>query len=317
MSEQLPPGWECRLDSNQAPYYINHNQRYSTYKDPRLAPPMPSPRPASRPASIQVSYVSTIRPTTQFSQIISRTRQVTQMADSISHTLISQKGYYKNKANFHTLKQRLSEILTAFEKIEVELNVSKKELLLDHDFRALLISMAKSVLHMIENIRRSKRNFLEYLGSTKICELCLTIQQKMDGIRANFDIKVNLEGSAELTGESGLTIQTAKDSVAEVSTLGSNPVYLQNKLDNVLNGSSDSTQYDSMQYDSLQNSGSGKLTRVRALYKYIATCDTELNFEENEELTVTDRDESGWWYAERDNGQAGFVPNNYLEIIEE
>jgi len=39
----------------------------------------------------------------------------------------------------------------------------KKELLLDHDFRALLISMAKSVLHMIENIRRSKRNFLEYL----------------------------------------------------------------------------------------------------------------------------------------------------------
>jgi len=87
---------------------------------------------------------------------------------------------------------------------------------------------------------------------------------------------------------------------------------VQEQLDNVLSGSS-----DSMQYDSLQNSGSGKMTRVRALYKYIATCDTELNFEENEELTVTDRDESGWWYAERDNGQAGFVPNNYLEIIEE
>jgi len=54
------------------------------------------------------------------------------------------------------------------------------------------------------------------------------------------------------------------------------------------------------------------LCRARALYDYKATNDTELNFNAGDILNITDRDESGWWYAELD-GVLGFVPNNYVE----
>lgn len=57
------------------------------------------------------------------------------------------------------------------------------------------------------------------------------------------------------------------------------------------------------------------LVKVRGLFDYVATCDTELSFKEGEILTVTEQDESGWWYAEVD-GRAGFVPQNYVEVTE-
>jgi len=50
------------------------------------------------------------------------------------------------------------------------------------------------------------------------------------------------------------------------------------------------------------------------VYDYTATCETELTFKEGDILTITEQDTSGWWYAEF-NGQAGFVPNNYCEIL--
>jgi len=53
---------------------------------------------------------------------------------------------------------------------------------------------------------------------------------------------------------------------------------------------------------------------VRGLYDYNATCDTELSFKEGDLLQVTEQDDSGWWYAEL-NGKAGFVPNNYVEVV--
>jgi len=52
--------------------------------------------------------------------------------------------------------------------------------------------------------------------------------------------------------------------------------------------------------------------RVRGLYDYTATCDTELSFFEGDILTVTEQDESGWWFAEL-NGKSGFIPNNYVQ----
>eukprot|EP01113_Clastostelium_recurvatum_P020735 TRINITY_DN2454_c0_g1_i1.p1 TRINITY_DN2454_c0_g1~~TRINITY_DN2454_c0_g1_i1.p1 ORF type:complete len:493 (+),score=140.17 TRINITY_DN2454_c0_g1_i1:115-1593(+) len=55
--------------------------------------------------------------------------------------------------------------------------------------------------------------------------------------------------------------------------------------------------------------------RVRGLYDYAATCDTELSFQEGDVLTVTEQDESGWWFAEL-NSASGFVPQNYVEVIE-
>jgi len=55
--------------------------------------------------------------------------------------------------------------------------------------------------------------------------------------------------------------------------------------------------------------------RVRGLYDYAATNDTELSFREGDILNITERDESGWWYAEL-NGVMGFIPNNYVEVID-
>lgn len=57
------------------------------------------------------------------------------------------------------------------------------------------------------------------------------------------------------------------------------------------------------------------LVKVRGLFDYEATCDTELSFKEGDILQITEQDESGWWYAEVD-GRAGFVPQNYVEVLE-
>eukprot|EP01112_Ceratiomyxa_fruticulosa_P009632 TRINITY_DN251_c1_g1_i1.p1 TRINITY_DN251_c1_g1~~TRINITY_DN251_c1_g1_i1.p1 ORF type:complete len:510 (-),score=131.49 TRINITY_DN251_c1_g1_i1:132-1661(-) len=57
--------------------------------------------------------------------------------------------------------------------------------------------------------------------------------------------------------------------------------------------------------------GEAKPIKVRGLYDYQATCDTELSFAEGDILIVTEQDESGWWFAEL-NGNSGFVPQNYV-----
>ncbi|PRP84618.1 hypothetical protein PROFUN_07868, partial [Planoprotostelium fungivorum] len=55
--------------------------------------------------------------------------------------------------------------------------------------------------------------------------------------------------------------------------------------------------------------------RARALYSYSAGADTELSFDEGDELFITNRDDDSWWYAEL-NGRVGFVPNNYVELLQ-
>ncbi|GAM21883.1 hypothetical protein SAMD00019534_050580, partial [Acytostelium subglobosum LB1] len=60
--------------------------------------------------------------------------------------------------------------------------------------------------------------------------------------------------------------------------------------------------------------GSVKVVRVRGMYDYEASCDTELSFKEGDILTVSEQDSSGWWFAEL-NGATGFVPQNYVEEI--
>jgi len=54
--------------------------------------------------------------------------------------------------------------------------------------------------------------------------------------------------------------------------------------------------------------------KARALFDYEAANDTELGFKAGDILTVTEQDESGWWYAEL-SGKQGFVPNNYLSVV--
>jgi len=70
------------------------------------------------------------------------------------------------------------------------------------------------------------------------------------------------------------------------------------------------------QYDQIASGGGATAggIQVRGLYDYTATCDTELSFKEGDILKVTEQDTSGWWYAEH-NGKAGFVPNNYVEVM--
>jgi hypothetical protein len=56
--------------------------------------------------------------------------------------------------------------------------------------------------------------------------------------------------------------------------------------------------------------------KAKALFDYEAANDTELSFKAGDILTITEQDESGWWYAELNNKQ-GFVPNNYVAEIKD
>eukprot|EP01097_Dermamoeba_algensis_P003088 TRINITY_DN2245_c0_g1_i1.p1 TRINITY_DN2245_c0_g1~~TRINITY_DN2245_c0_g1_i1.p1 ORF type:complete len:507 (-),score=103.96 TRINITY_DN2245_c0_g1_i1:67-1587(-) len=49
-------------------------------------------------------------------------------------------------------------------------------------------------------------------------------------------------------------------------------------------------------------------------FDYVATNENELSFKQGETLNILEQDASGWWYAEL-NGQLGFVPHNYLEVL--
>ncbi|KAM9951575.1 hypothetical protein ACTFIT_002256 [Dictyostelium discoideum] len=70
--------------------------------------------------------------------------------------------------------------------------------------------------------------------------------------------------------------------------------------------------------------GATRVVRVKGLYDYDATCDTELSFREGDILTVTEQDSSGWWYAELAQsanpsasiGSLGFIPANFVDIID-
>jgi len=54
---------------------------------------------------------------------------------------------------------------------------------------------------------------------------------------------------------------------------------------------------------------------AKAMFDYEAANDTELAFKAGDVLLITEQDSSGWWYAEL-NGKQGFIPNNYVELIE-
>jgi len=66
------------------------------------------------------------------------------------------------------------------------------------------------------------------------------------------------------------------------------------------------------QLDGLGSTSGGSSMRVKGLYDYNATCDTELSFKAGDILTIAEQDNSGWWYADL-NGKSGFIPNNYVE----
>jgi len=64
-----------------------------------------------------------------------------------------------------------------------------------------------------------------------------------------------------------------------------------------------------------QEGGEYLEVEARAMFDYEAANDTELAFKAGDILLITEQDSSGWWYAEH-NGKQGFIPNNYVELIE-
>jgi len=63
-----------------------------------------------------------------------------------------------------------------------------------------------------------------------------------------------------------------------------------------------------------ENENSAPAAKARGLYDYAASNETELSFAEGDILTITEQDESGWWYAEL-RGNVGFIPRNYVELV--
>lgn len=59
---------------------------------------------------------------------------------------------------------------------------------------------------------------------------------------------------------------------------------------------------------------------ARALYDFQGNSKYELTFRAGEMLTVfstVDEDGSGWWQGQMQNGEIGYFPGNYVEIIRE
>jgi len=92
--------------------------------------------------------------------------------------------------------------------------------------------------------------------------------------------------------------------------------YIQSQMDEL--GSSKES-YDRASYQSYDQSydqsyTEGSYPQAKGLYDYTATCDTELSFKAGDTLTITEQDNSGWWYASL-NGYVGYVPKNYVQLV--
>eukprot|EP01132_Coremiostelium_polycephalum_P004026 gene4026-5037_t len=100
---------------------------------------------------------------------------------------------------------------------------------------------------------------------------------------------------------------TAK-STANYNTLGSSSSSLNNS-----NGLGNSTKSSSL--PSTPQQPKNTITKqARALYDYVGSDATELDFFSGDIISVIDEDDSGWWRGELD-GRTGLFPSNYCEIV--
>ncbi|KCV69081.1 hypothetical protein H696_04496 [Fonticula alba] len=56
--------------------------------------------------------------------------------------------------------------------------------------------------------------------------------------------------------------------------------------------------------------------KVRGLYDFVGSNETELSFTEGQILNVTEFFDNGWLSASNDQGQRGFIPTSFTEWIE-
>jgi hypothetical protein len=122
-------------------------------------------------------------------------------------------------------------------------------------------------------------------------------------IQSESKAKDGLENLVRFYASDPIAQKKAEDQIAEsedkLQRMQDTRSNVQSQLDQISGGSSAPT---------------GNQVKARGLYDYAATCDTELTFKQGDILTITEQDDSGWWYAEL-RGQAGFVPNNYVQIV--
>lgn len=90
--------------------------------------------------------------------------------------------------------------------------------------------------------------------------------------------------------------------------------YLQSQMGEL--GGTESYDQSGYSYDQSydQSYSDASYPKARGLYDYTATCDTELSFKTGDILTITEQDNSGWWYASL-NGYVGYVPKNYVALV--
>ena len=101
--------------------------------------------------------------------------------------------------------------------------------------------------------------------------------------------------------------------LTEVSGVGSSAVAASSPMESTMPSKVEDTNNDPV-YEEGAVLDDQPTAKARALYDYEATNDTELSFPEGAILTITEQDESGWWFAEL-NGSVGFIPNNYVELV--
>lgn len=53
--------------------------------------------------------------------------------------------------------------------------------------------------------------------------------------------------------------------------------------------------------------------QYKVMFDYEASGDDELSLKEGEIITVTNKDESGWWEGTNSQGESGLFPGNYVE----
>lgn len=139
------------------------------------------------------------------------------------------------------------------------------------------------------------------------------LQNQLDeldkAISAETKVKEGLENLVRFYASDPVAQKKAEDEIGDIEQK-MNRIYdtrnnVQSQMDSLGGGDSGASR---------SSTGPAKKVRVKGLYDYAATCDTELSFKEGDVLNVTEQDDSGWWYAEL-NGRKGFVPNNYVELM--
>eukprot|EP01116_Phalansterium_solitarium_P024249 TRINITY_DN882_c0_g1_i1.p1 TRINITY_DN882_c0_g1~~TRINITY_DN882_c0_g1_i1.p1 ORF type:complete len:395 (+),score=131.41 TRINITY_DN882_c0_g1_i1:27-1187(+) len=199
----------------QQPQYAQQAQSPPAARQP---PPLPQVVPVQHnPTFMTTRLVANAAPTSKTSSQKTLFDKISTMADQIYSTINTDREFYVNKVNRKRLKQDLAEILTTLEKLLIELNVHRKDLVKDPEFQAGLMAALNGLQRDLELLRKQKVMLREYYGSNAIKSMCQQLGAKLSSVNMNFDFNVKMDGSVAFTGETGISFQGARQKVKEVA----------------------------------------------------------------------------------------------------